>query len=159
MASLNKATLIGNLGRDPETRFMPSGDAVATFSIATTEKWRDKQSNEIKEATEWHRIVFFGKLAEVAGHYLKKGSQVYVEGKIKTKKYTDKDGIEKFSTEITGEKLVMLGGRQDGAASSPSPSSAPTGNGDSYRAAKEGRAPMPERGSGTDPDMDDDIPF
>lgn len=153
MASLNKATLIGNLGRDPELRYMPSGDAVATIAVATTEKWKDKQSGEQKEATEWHRVVFFGKLAEIAGQYLKKGAQVYVEGKIKTKKYTDKDGIEKYSTEITGEVMKMLGSRQDAGAAP-----APSGNGDSYRAAKEGRAPMPQQ-SGAHDDFDDQIPF
>jgi single-strand DNA-binding protein len=108
---LNKAQIIGNLGRDPEVRYLPSGDAVASISVATTEKWKDKASGEMKEHTEWHRISFFGKLAVIAGEWLKKGSTVYVEGKIKTRKYTDKDGAEKFSTEINGDVLKMIGGK------------------------------------------------
>lgn len=115
---LNQAQIIGHLGRDPETRFLPSGDAVTSFSVATTEKWKDKTTGEQKEATEWHRISFFGKLAEIAGQYLTKGSQVYVEGKLKTRKYTDKDGVEKYSTEIVGDTMQMLGSRQTAADSS-----------------------------------------
>lgn len=110
MASLNKVSIIGNLGRDPETRYMPSGDAMTNIAVATTEKWKDKASGEQKEATEWHRIDFFGKLAEIAGQYLKKGSQVYVEGKLKTRKYTDKDGVEKYSTSVVADTMLMLGG-------------------------------------------------
>lgn len=117
---LNQAQIIGHLGRDPETRYLPSGDAVSSFSIATTEKWKDKQSGEQKEATEWHRISAFGKLAEIIEKYVRKGSLVYVAGKIITRKWTDKDGIERYSTEIKADTLKMLGGRQDGA-SSPSP--------------------------------------
>jgi single-strand DNA-binding protein len=103
MASLNKVQIIGNLGRDPETRYMPSGDAMTSITVATTESWKDKASGEKKEQTEWHRITFFGKLAEIAGQYLKKGSQVYVEGSLRTRKYTDKDGVEKYATDIKAD--------------------------------------------------------
>ena len=108
MASVNKVIIVGNLGRDPETRYMPSGDAMTNIAVATTDKWKDKATGEQKEATEWHRVAFFGKLAEIAGQYLKKGSQVYIEGKLRTRKWTDKDGIEKYSTEIVGDELRML---------------------------------------------------
>lgn len=118
---LNKVTLIGRLGKDPETKNLPSGDAVTNFSIATTEKWKDKQSCEQKEATEWHRINMFGKLAEIAAKYLKKGALVYLEGSIKTRKWTDKDGIEKYSTEIKADTMKMLGSN-DGARSDQAPS-------------------------------------
>ena len=113
MASLNKAEIIGNLGSDPEIRYTPSGDAVANFSVATTESWRDKNTGEQKESTEWHRVSIFGKLAEIADQYLKKGSQVYIEGKIQTRKWTDKDGIERYSTGINANKLLMLGSRNE----------------------------------------------
>jgi len=111
---LNQAQIIGHLGRDPETRYLPSGDAVTNFSIATTEKWRDKNTGEQKEATEWHRINTFGKLAEIAGQYLKKGSLVFIQGKIVTRKWQDKDGIERYSTEIRADSMKMLGGRPEG---------------------------------------------
>lgn len=113
MASLNKATLIGNLGKDPETRFLPNGDAVANITIATTETWKDKATGEKKEATEWHRVSFFGKLAEIAGQYLKKGSQVYIEGRIKTRKWQDKDGQDRYTTEINADHMLMLGGKPE----------------------------------------------
>lgn len=113
MASLNKVIIIGNLGRDPETRYMPSGDAMTTIAVATTETWKDKQTGEKKEATEWHRVTFFGKLAEIAGQYLNKGSQVYVEGSLRTRKYTDKDGVEKYATDIRADEMKMLGGRAE----------------------------------------------
>jgi len=111
MASVNKVILVGNLGRDPETRYMPNGEAVTNFSIATTETWKDK-SGEKKEATEWHRITMYRKLAEIAAEYLKKGSSVYIEGKLQTRKWTDKDGVEKYTTEIIGDVMQMLGGKQ-----------------------------------------------
>ena len=142
---LNKAQIIGNLGRDPEVRYLPSGDAVANISVATTEKWKDKASGEMKEHTEWHRISFFGKLAEIAGQYLKKGSTVYVEGKIQTRKYTDKDGAEKFATEIKGEVLKMIGGKAEQGDQAP-------------KAAPSKPAQRQQASSGFD-DMDDDIPF
>lgn len=112
MASLNKALIIGNIGRDPETRYLPNGDAITNISVATAEKWKDKGGQQ-QEKTEWHRVVFFGKLAEIAGEYLKKGSSVYVEGRIETQKYTDKDGTEKYSTQIVGSVMQMLGGKHE----------------------------------------------
>lgn len=111
MASVNKVILVGNLGADPETRYLPSGDAVTNLRLATTDRYKDKASGEMKESTEWHRVSFFGRLAEVAGEYLKKGSSVYVEGRIRTRKWTDQSGQEKYSTEIVGEQMQMLGGR------------------------------------------------
>lgn len=111
MASVNKVILIGNLGRDPETRYMPDGGAVTNVSIATTESWKDK-NGEKQEKTEWHRVAFFGKLAEIAGEYLKKGSQVYVEGRLQTRKWQDKDGQDKYTTEIIADRMQMLGSRQ-----------------------------------------------
>ena len=131
---INKAIIVGSLGRDPETRYAPDGGAVTNISVATSERWKDK-SGEAKEATEWHRVVFFGKLAEIAGEYLAKGSQVYVEGKIKTREWTDKDGAKKYSTEIIASEMKMLGGKKE-------------------KAEKKNDAP-PARVS----DMDDDIPF
>ena len=112
MASVNKVIIVGNLGRDPEMRTFPSGDQVANVTIATTDKWTDKQSGEMKEATEWHRVVFNGRLAEIVGQYLRKGSQVYVEGSLRTRKWTDQAGVEKYSTEIRADTMQMLGSRQ-----------------------------------------------
>ncbi|REG18526.1 single-strand DNA-binding protein [Simplicispira sp. 110] len=112
MASVNKVIIVGNLGRDPEIRTFPSGDQVANVTIATTDKWKDKQSGEMREATEWHRVVFNGRLAEIVGQYLRKGSQVYVEGSLRTRKWTDQAGVEKFSTEIRADQMQMLGSRQ-----------------------------------------------
>ena len=140
MASVNKVILIGNVGRDPETRYMPSGDAVTNLSLATTDKYKDKHSGEQKEATEWHRIAFFGKLAEIAGQYLKKGSQCYIEGKLRTRKFTDANGIEKYSTEIVAESMKMRGGKPSEAGA--------------------GGQPMNQgAGSGNLSDLDEDIPF
>ena len=113
MASVNKAILVGALGKDPETRFMPDGKAVANFSIATSESWKDKNSGEKKEVTEWHRISVFGGLAEICGQYLKKGSSVYIEGKIQTRKWKDKEGNDRYTTEIVADKMQMLGGKQE----------------------------------------------
>ncbi|MDD2544843.1 MAG: single-stranded DNA-binding protein [Burkholderiaceae bacterium] len=112
MASVNKVIIVGNLGRDPEMRTFPSGDQVANVTIATTDKWKDKQSGEMREATEWHRVIFNGRLAEIAGQYLRKGSQVYVEGSLRTRKWTDQSGVEKYSTEIRADQMQMLGSRQ-----------------------------------------------
>ena len=112
MASINKVIIVGNLGRDPEMRTFPSGDQVANVTIATTDKWKDKQTGEMKEATEWHRVVFNGRLAEIVGQYLRKGSQVYVEGSLRTRKWTDQAGVEKYSNEIRADQMQMLGGRQ-----------------------------------------------
>src|SRR3954465_15680443 len=112
MASVNKVIIVGNLGRDPEIRYMPSGDAIANIAVATSYKSKDRNTGEQKETTEWHRISFFGRLAEIVGQYLKKGSSVYVEGRLQTRKYTDKDGVEKYATDIIAEQMQMLGGRQ-----------------------------------------------
>lgn len=170
MASVNKVIIVGNLGRDPEVRYMPSGDAVANIAVATTDKWKDKQSGEQKEQTEWHRVSFFGKLAEIAGQYLVKGSQVYIEGKLQTRKYTDKDGVEKFATEIRADTMQMLGSRQGGSdggqqGGAPRQSSQQRpqgGNAPQHRQAapQQRQAPRPQQSpsSGFD-DMDDDIPF
>jgi single-strand DNA-binding protein len=111
MASVNKVILVGNLGADPEVRYLPSGDAVANIRLATTDRYKDKQSGEFKEMTEWHRISFFGRLAEIVSEYLKKGSSVYIEGRIRTRKYQAQDGTERYSTEIVADQMQMLGGR------------------------------------------------
>jgi single-strand DNA-binding protein len=113
MASVNKVILLGNLGRDPETRYTTGGDAVTNLSIATSEQWKDK-SGEKQERTEWHRVVLFGRQAEIAGEYLKKGRSVYIEGRLQTRKYTDKDGVEKYSTEIVGDRMQLIGSGRDG---------------------------------------------
>lgn len=149
---LNNAQIIGYLGKDPEVRYLPSGEAVANFSVATTEKWKDKQTGERKEATEWHRINFFGRTAEVVGQYLKKGSLVYVSGKIKTRKYTDKDGIDRYATEIQGNELKMLGGSASTEHDEPRPE--PRRQAATPALTK----PSAATGSGFD-DLDDDIPF
>lgn len=116
MASLNKSTLIGNLGGDPELRYMPDGTPVATISLATTEAWKNKQTGAKEERTEWHRVVFFRGLAEVVAEYLRKGSQIYIEGRLRTRKWTDKQGIERYTTEIHGDEMQMLGKKEGGAA-------------------------------------------
>ena len=172
MASVNKVIIVGNLGRDPEMRTFPSGDRVANVTIATTDKWKDKQSGEMKEATEWHRVVFNGRLAEIAGEYLRKGSQVYVEGSLRTRKWTDKDGIEKFTTEIRADQMQMLGSRQGmgggGGGGGGGSFEGDDGGYDSAprRSAPPSRAPAPaaQRPAASKPssgfdDMDDDIPF
>lgn len=117
MASVNKTIIVGNLGRDPELRYMPNGEAVANIAVATTESWTDKASGEKKEQTEWHRVTIYRKLAEIVGQYLKKGSSVYIEGKLQTRKWTDKDGVERYTTEIIADTMQMLGGgpKQDDA--------------------------------------------
>lgn len=155
MASVNKVTIIGNLGRDPENRYLPSGEQVTSISVATTENWTDKQSGEKKSLTEWHRISFFGKLAEIAGQYLKKGSPVYVEGKLRTQKYTDRDGIERYQTNIIASTMQMLVGKQDSGNGGQSGSQ---NNGrNSYADQKQtGKRPAPPPAQS---DMDDDIPF
>jgi single-strand DNA-binding protein len=152
MASVNKVILVGNLGADPETRYMPNGDAVCNIRLATTESWKDKQSGEKKEITEWHRVVFYRKLAEIAGQYLKKGSQVYLEGRIRTRKWTDKEGQERYTTEIEANEMQMLGRREGMGDAGPRESS---GQADKPTAAKPAAAPS---GSGFN-DFEDDIPF
>ncbi len=163
MASVNKVILVGNLGRDPEVRYLPSGDPVANVTIATSSKYKSK-TGEMVEETEWHRVTFFGKLAEIVGQYLKKGRSVYVEGRIKTRKYTDKDGVEKFATDIIANEMQMLGSREgmggpsgeDESAgadySRPAPASRPA-------AVAAQRAAAPSKPSSGFDDMDDDIPF
>lgn len=154
MASVNKVILVGNLGRDPEMRYMPSGDAVATFSIATTETWKDK-SGQKQEQTEWHRISMFGKQAEVAGQYLKKGSSVYIEGRLQTRKWTDKEGQERQTTEVRADRMQMLGSRGgSGYEVMDESESAPAAPRQNMQAA----AAKPAGGSSFD-DFDDDIPF
>jgi len=153
MASVNKVIIVGNLGADPETRYLPSGDAVANVRVATTEKWKDKASGDMKEATEWHRISFFGRLAEIAGEYLKKGSQIYVEGSLRTRKWQDKDGQEKYSTEIRAEVMKMLGSRAGGGEPR-----ADSGGRTESSARAEPKA-APKKPVGKFDDMDDDIPF
>ncbi len=163
MASINKVIIVGNLGKDPEMRSFPNGDQIANVSIATTDRWKDKTSGEMKEATEWHRINFNGRLAEIVGQYLKKGSQVYVEGSLRTRKWTDKDGVEKFTTEIRADQMQMLGSRQGMGGGS---SDGDDGGGNSYSAPRTAPAARPaaakpaaaKAASGFD-DMDDDIPF
>ncbi len=163
MASVNKVILVGNLGADPEVRYMPSGEAVANLRLATTDSWKDKEGNK-QESTEWHRVSFFGRQAEVCGQYLKKGSQIYVEGSIRTRKYTDKDGQEKYATEVRGERMQMLGGRQgmggDGGGSGASGSGGSYGGGrSSAPAAAPSRAPASNAPANNFGDFDDDIPF
>jgi single-strand DNA-binding protein len=149
MSSVNKVILIGNLGKDPEVRYAPSGSAIANITLATSRSWKDKTSGERQEETEWHRVVFFDKLAEVVGQHLKKGSKVYVEGRLKTRKWADKDGVEKYTTEVMAGELTMLGDRatQDAA---PAPSKAP---------APPPVAKVPQARRTAFADMDDDIPF
>ena len=144
MASVNKVILVGNLGADPESRFAPSGDAICNISVATTESWKDKQTGEKKEATEWHRVGFYGKLAEIAGQYLKKGSQVYIEGSLRTRKWQDKTGQDRYTTEIRGDVMKMLGGKPEGQQQAAAP-----------------RQQAPQRQQTAPPagDFDDDIPF
>ena len=178
MASVNKVIIVGNLGRDPEMRTFPSGDQVANVTIATTDKWKDKQTGEMREATEWHRVVFNGRLAEIVGQYLRKGSQVYVEGSLRTRKWTDQSGVEKYSTEIRADSMQMLGSRQGmggpggqddggyggggggGYDSAPPQRRAPAPQAAAPRAPAPAprQAPSPAASSGFD-DMDDDIPF
>ena len=171
MASINKVILIGNLGRDPEVRYTPNGAAICNVTIATSRNWKDKNSGEKMEETEWHRVVFYDRLAEIAGEYLKKGRPVYVEGRLKTRKWTDKDGAEKYTTEIIADNMQLLGGREGGGDEG--------GGGGGYSRGAQGGAPSagaerPERSApaarpappkpaaksstGFD-DMDDDIPF
>ena len=155
MASVNKVILVGNLGADPETRFMPNGDAVANVRLATTESWKDKATGEKREITEWHRVVFYRKLAEIVGQYLKKGSAVYVEGRIRTRKWQDKEGQERYTTEIEANEMQMLGGRSSASSSGGEAEyggSMPSSSAPSRGAAPAKKAPSFE-------DMDDDIPF
>ncbi|WP_429951602.1 single-stranded DNA-binding protein [Comamonas sediminis] len=189
MASVNKVIIVGNLGRDPEIRTFPSGDQVANVTIATTDRWRDKNTGENKESTEWHRVVFNGRLAEIVGQYLRKGSQVYVEGSLRTRKWTDQSGQEKFTTEIRADTMQMLGSRQGmgggqggGGAGGYDDGGYGGGNDGGYDSAPPARRPAPQAAAAARPpapaarpapapvaqppraasgfdDMDDDIPF
>ncbi len=184
MASVNKVIIVGNLGRDPEMRTFPSGDQVANVTIATTDRWRDKNTGENREATEWHRVVFNGKLAEIVGQYLRKGSQVYVEGSLRTRKWTDQaSGQERYATEIRADAMQMLGIRQGGGqqqggygsddgygessyeaaprrqAPAPMQQQRPAPAPMQQRAAPAPMAPPPQRAASGFDDMDDDIPF
>ena len=154
MASVNKVILVGNLGKDPETRHAPNGDAICSITVATTDTWKDKTTGEKKEQTEWHRVSFFGRLAEVAGQYLRKGSAVYVEGSLRTRKWQDKDGNDRYTTEIRADQMQMLGGRSDRQQSSD--------DGAPQQQRQEQRRPdsAPPQGSSSGfGGMDDDIPF
>jgi single-strand DNA-binding protein len=172
MASVNKVILVGNLGADPEARYLPSGDAVANIRLATTDRYKDKSSGETKELTEWHRVSFFGRLAEIVNEYLKKGSSVYIEGRIRTRKWTDQAGQERYSTEIVADQMQMLGGRATGEQRSS--------GADDFESSRPARQPRQENarppasnsaprnsqptsssfgGGGGFADMDDDIPF
>ena len=160
MASVNKVILMGNLGRDPEVRYSPDGAAVCNVSIATTSSWKDKNSGERREETEWHRVVFYNRLAEIAGEYLKKGRPVYVEGRIKTRKWQNKEGVDQFTTEVVADNMQLLGGRDggdggssggnEGGSSAPRPAA---------RAQQAARPAAPAAGGANLSDMDDDIPF
>lgn len=164
MASVNKVIIVGNLGRDPETRYMPNGEAVTNVAVATTESWKDKTSGDKKEITEWHRITFYRKLAEIAGQYLKKGSSVYIEGRLQTRKWTDKDGVERFTTEIIADTMQMLGGRPGAGGGSASmdddysSNNAPAPRQSSAGASSAARSAAKPAASNFN-DMDDDIPF
>jgi single-strand DNA-binding protein len=155
MASVNKVILIGNLGRDPETRYTADGAAITNITIATSDRWKDKASGEMKEATEWHRVAFFGRLAEIAGEYLKKGRPVYVEGKLRTRKWQDKDGQDRYTTEIIADNMQMLGSREG------------MGGAADFEGGDEARAPRASSSASRQPakstagvaDIDDDIPF
>lgn len=165
MASVNKVILVGNLGKDPEVRYMPNGDAVANMSLATTSSWKDKNSGEKKEETEWHRIVIYGRLAEIAGEYCKKGRSVYIEGRLKTRKWQDQSGQDKYTTEIVADAMQLLGGRDNGGGSS---SGGSMGGGDFESAAparatgggmRSSPAPQQRQAPQSVADLDDDIPF
>jgi single-strand DNA-binding protein len=168
MASVNKVILLGNLGRDPETRYTTGGDAVTNLNIATSEQWKDK-SGEKQERTEWHRVVLFGRQAEIAGEYLKKGRSVYIEGRLQTRKYTDKDGVEKYSTEIVADRMQLIGGAREGGGGDADfgagAGSGGGGSGGGGAPRREGGGKPPAGGGGGGgakknvDDFDDDIPF
>ncbi|HEX4326488.1 MAG TPA: single-stranded DNA-binding protein [Burkholderiales bacterium] len=172
MASVNKVIIVGNLGKDPETRYAPSGDAITNITVATSDTWKDKATGEKKEATEWHRVVFFGRLAEIAGEYLKKGRSVYVEGRLRTRKWQDKDGQDRYTTEVVADQMQMLGSREGmggggmdeggggggGMRSGGGERSSGGGGGGGSGGGNAARAPAKKPAGGFD-DMDDDIPF
>ena len=167
MASVNKVIIIGNLGKDPEVRYAPSGSAICTLAIATSRQWKDKTSGERQEETEWHRVTLFDRQAEVASEYLKKGRSVYIEGRLKTRKWTDKEGVERYSTDIIANEMVLLGGRDGGGTGGGGEdmggANTGSGMGGASRAAPAARPapaskPAAKASTGFD-DMDDDIPF
>ena len=149
MSGVNKVILIGNVGKDPETRYMPSGDAVTNLSLATSERWKDKQTGEQREATEWHRLALFGRLAEIAAEYCSKGSRIYVQGKLRTRKWQDRDGNDRYTTEVVvagfGGELQLLGGTR--------------GGGGQQADQNQGQRQQGQRQAGVPDDLDDDIPF
>ena len=156
MASVNKVIIVGNLGKDPEVRHMPSGSAICNITVATSRQWKDKTSGDKQEETEWHRIVFFDRMAEIAGEFLKKGRPVYVEGRLRTRKWTDKDGVDKYTTEIVATDMQLLGSREGmggGDDGYSRPAARPAG-----AASTPSAKPAAKQGTGFD-DMDDDIPF
>ncbi len=155
---VNKVILVGNLGKDPETRYMPSGSAVTNLTLATSESWKDKQSGEQQERTEWHKIAMFGRLAEIAAEYLRKGSQVYIEGKLRTRKWQDKEGKDRYTTEIVADEMQMLGGKGGGGAASAGAMGGAGAGAAAAGGSSGGRAAVND--SGAPPgDFDDDIPF
>ena len=159
MASVNKVILIGNLGQDPEVKYMPSGGAVANISIATTENWKDKASGEKKEKTEWHRVVFFNRLAEIVGEYLRKGSSVYIEGQLRTRKWQDQSGADRYSTEIVAREMTMLGGKAGGSSDfSPPPQQQQAQQGGGAPQQQQAASPAQSAPQNFD-NFDDDIPF
>ncbi len=166
MASVNKVILVGNLGRDPEVRYTPEGSAICNVSIATTSNWKDKATGERREETEWHRVVFYNRLAEIAGEYLRKGRPVYVEGRLKTRKWQNKEGVDQYTTEIVADQMQMLGGRGEmGDAGAGGGFDSPGAGSGAGAASRPARAPQAQRpaapaaGGANLADMDDDIPF
>jgi single-strand DNA-binding protein len=163
---VNKVIIVGNLGKDPETRYMPSGSAVTNLSVATTEAWKDKQSGDQQERTEWHKVAMFGRLAEIAAEYLRKGSQIYIEGKLRTRKWQDKEGKDRYTTEIVADEMQMLGSKGGGASAGAAAGAAAGGAGGAGGGAAagagggsgSGRAAVNDNG-GPPGDFDDDIPF
>ncbi len=159
MASINKVILVGNLGQDPEVKYMPSGGAVTNISIATTDTWKDKATGEKKENTEWHRVVFFNRLAEIVGEYLRKGSQVYIEGNLRTRKWQDQNGVDKYTTEIVAREMQMLGGRTGGSSdfnqAPQKESGSQGGQKPVQKAPSQENTPPPQNFD----NFDDDIPF
>lgn len=160
MASVNKVILVGNLGKDPDVRYMPSGDAITNITMATTDSWKDK-NGEKQEKTEWHRVAFFGKLAEIAGEYLKKGSQVYVEGRLQTRKWQDKEGQDRYTTEIVADRMQMLGSRSGGGnyeVQDKAPAGESRESSGGYSSGGHSSKPPAKKG-GDFADFEDDIPF
>ncbi|MDD5247601.1 MAG: single-stranded DNA-binding protein [Rhodocyclaceae bacterium] len=160
MASVNKVILVGNLGKDPETRYMPNGEQVTNITVATSESWKDKNSGEQKEATEWHRVTFYRRLAEIAGQYLKKGSQVYIEGRLQTRKWQGQDGQDRYTTEIIASEMKMLGKREgQGGPAGDAARESGASRGGQERGQQSRPAPSQPAAGGNFNDFDDDIPF